>query len=136
MLTDEWCHSAKSLNPLATPVLVVSPVHVSLGYTADLVTWLGQTHQDSPSDNPSLAFMGVLMVEKEGRAMTFSGSLHCPWSAGGPRHREVFGPHCPWDVDGDMSSVEGHNQGTRCCRNFVIARWYFGSPYLHSGIAL
>lgn len=41
-------------------------------------------------------------------------------------------PHHPWDVDGDKSSAEGHRDGTRCF-NFVIARWYFGSPYLQAG---
>lgn len=129
LLTDQWCHSVKFLH-LATPALVISPMHASLEFTAGLVTCLGQTHQDGPSDSPSLAFIGVLMPEKEGRAMTSPGSFHCTWSARGPRCWDVFGPHYPWDVDGDMSRMEGHNQGTRCCCNFVVARWYFWEPTL------
>lgn len=116
MPTDEWCCSARSLNPLATPVLVTSPMHVPLRHMAGLLMWLRQRHQDSPPDNPSLVFMGVLMAEKEGRSITFSGSLHCPWSARGPQHG---GPHHSWDMDGDMSSMEGHNKGMRCCCNCI-----------------
>jgi len=130
LLTDERDHSAGSLNPLATPVLVTSSMHVPLWHTAGLLMWLKQRHQESPPDSPSLAFTGVSMAEKEGGAMTFSGSLHCPQSARGPRHG---GPHCSWDVNGDMSSVEGYNEGTRRCCLFFIARWYSGSPCLHSG---
>lgn len=130
MLSDEWCHSSRPLNPLTTPVLVSSPMRVPLGDTAGLLTWLRQTHQDSPPGSPSLVFMGVLMAEKEGRAMTFCGSLQCFRSARGPGHG---GPHHSWAVDGGISGVKGHNKGMRCCCNFFIARWYFRNTYLHSG---
>lgn len=58
LLTDEWCHSAGSLNPLATPVLVTGPMHVPLGGTAGLLMRLRQTHQDRPPDSPSVSLHG------------------------------------------------------------------------------
>lgn len=64
LLADEWCHSAWSLNHLAVPVLAIIPTHVPLGDTAGLLTWVRQTHQDSPLDSPSPAFVGVSVVER------------------------------------------------------------------------
>lgn len=107
MLADEWCHSAWSLNHPAAPVLAIIPMHIPLGDTAGLLMWVRQTHQDSPLDSPSLAFVGVWVVEREGRAMMSSGSLCCTSSATCPGWM-CLAPRCPWDVNGGMPSAAGH----------------------------